>query len=307
MQQTKREDMRILVTGSNGQLGQYIQEIVRRTPNLLDEYIFASKDDLDITDRESVEKYFNSNVINLVINCAAYTNVEKADEEKTLAWKVNSYGVENLRDVCSARGIFIIHISTDYVFDGINQGTPYLPTDEAHTNNVYGKTKREGEEKLSQYENSLVIRTSWLYGEKGGNFFTTVLNKIKNGETIRVVDDQIGTPTYARDLAEFIVLIVEKRKYNLGDKIIHFTNSGVASWYDFAFAINLIYLIRLQLSSEKEEVYEPYRVYPCSSKEYPSKVFRPSYSVLSKECLKIYEVGEVRHWIDALSDCFRRL
>ena len=272
---------KILVTGANGQLGTELQK-------LLSDAIFTDVDVLDITDLENVKKFVKDNNIGTIVNCAAYTAVDKAEDDEERAQKINEVGPYNL----AMSGAKIIHVSTDYVFDGKGY-KPYLEDDETNPVSVYGKTKRAGE--LAVINNAkigVVIRTAWLYSAHGGNFVKTMRKLGSERESLNVVADQIGTPTFAGDLAEAIVKIIPQlSEENKG--IYHFTNEGVCSWYDFAVEIMERSMLKCKVN-------------PIPSSAYPTRAVRPFYSVLSK--LKIKEVFgvEIKHWKDGLVRCLKQ-
>ena len=272
---------KILVTGANGQLGTELQK-------LLSDAIFTDVDVLDITDLEKVKKFVKDNNIGTIVNCAAYTAVDKAEDDEERAQKINEVGPYNL----AMSGAKIIHVSTDYVFDGKGY-KPYLEDDETNPVSVYGKTKRAGE--LAVINNAkigVVIRTAWLYSAHGGNFVKTMRKLGSERESLNVVADQIGTPTFAGDLAEAIVKIIPQlSEENKG--IYHFTNEGVCSWYDFAVEIMDKSMLKCKVN-------------PIPSSAYPTRAVRPFYSVLSK--LKIKEVFgvEIKHWKDGLVRCLKQ-
>ncbi len=272
---------KILVTGANGQLGTELQKLL---PNAM----FADIDVLDITDLEAVRKFVNDNQIDVIVNCAAYTAVDKAEDDVELAQKINEDGPRNL----ALSGAKIVHISTDYVFSGTNH-KPYLPEDATNPVSVYGKTKRAGE--LAVLDNAkiaVVIRTAWLYSAHGNNFVKTMRRLGSEKESLNVVADQIGSPTYAEDLAQAIVTILPQiNEVNKG--IYHYTNEGVCSWYDFATEI-------MSLSGLA------CKVKPISSSAYPTKATRPFYSVLSKEKIKNVFNIEIPHWKESLVKCLKQ-
>ena len=272
---------KILVTGANGQLGTELQKLLPNT-------IFADVDVLDITDFEAVKKFVSDNQIDVIVNCAAYTAVDKAEDDIELAQKINEDGPRNL----ALSGAKIVHISTDYVFDGKNY-QPYLPEDETNSVSVYGKTKRAGE--LAVLDNAkvaVVIRTAWLYSTYGNNFVKTMRRLGAEKESLNVVADQIGSPTFAEDLAQAIVTILpQMNEANKG--IYHYTNEGVCSWYDFATEI-------MKLSGLS------CKVNPISSSAYPTKATRPFYSVLSKEKIKNVFNVEIPHWKESLVKCLKQ-
>lgn len=271
---------KILVTGANGQLGTELKKIL---PNA----VFSDVDTLDITDLVAVKNFVINNHIEIIINCAAYTAVDKAEDDFELAKKINEEGPRNL----ALAGTKILHISTDYVFDGQNH-RPYLPENEPRPISVYGRTKRAGE--LAVLDNAkiaLVIRTAWLYSAHGNNFVKTVRRLGVEKESLNVVVDQIGTPTFAGDLAQAIVSILpQMNESNKG--IYHYTNEGVCSWFDFATEI-------VKLSGLN------CKVNPIPSSAYPTKAVRPFYSVLSKEKIKTVFNIEIPHWKEGLVKCLK--
>ena len=270
-----------LITGSNGQLG---TELTKLLPSAIATDAAA----LDITDANAVSAFVKENDIDTIINCAAYTAVDKAEEEAELAFKVNVSGVENL----AKTGAKIVHISTDYVFAGTAH-KPYTPDDTPAPVSVYGQTKLEGEKAvLENADIALIIRTAWLYSPYGKNFVKTMQRLGKERDSINVVCDQIGTPTYAADLAAAIVAILpQMSKDNRG--IYHYTNEGVCSWYDFAHEIMAI----LDL---------PCKVYPISSSAYPTKAKRPFYSILDKAKIKETFGIEIPYWKESLEKCLKQ-
>ena len=272
-----------LVTGANGQLG---NELKKRLTGA----VFADKSVLDITNANAVQKFVKENNIDLIINCAAYTAVDKAEEDVLQAIKVNIDGPRNLAQT----GAKIIHISTDYVFDGYGF-KPYTPEDKTNPLSVYGKTKRAGE--IAVLENAkvaIIVRTAWLYSPYGNNFVKTMRRLGNEKEYINVVSDQIGTPTYAGDLADVIVKIIpQMNEKNSG--IYHFTNTGVCSWYDFAVEI-------MEKSGLKCVVN------PIKSEDYPTCAKRPYYSVLDKSKIqKTFNDIKITHWKQALDRCLKQL
>ncbi len=273
---------KILVTGGNGQLGTELKKLL---PNA----IFADVDVLDITDLEAVKKFVTDNHIDTIINCAAYTAVDKAEDDTALAQKINEDGPRNL----ALSGAKIVHISTDYVFDGTNY-KPYLPEDEANPVSVYGKTKRAGEiAVLENASSAIIIRTAWLYSAHGNNFVKTMQRLGTERESINVVSDQIGTPTYAGDLAQAIVTILpQMNETNKG--VYHYTNEGVCSWYDFAKEIMALSHLDCEVN-------------PILSSAYPTKATRPFYSVLDKTKIKNTFNLKISHWEDGLKRCLKEM
>ena len=271
-----------LVTGAKGQLGTELSKI-------LPDAIYTDVDELDITKLGAVMKFVKSNKIDTIINCAAYTNVDKAEDDEKLAKSINMYGISNLAKTDAK----IIHISTDYVFNGKNY-KPYTPLDKPNPISVYGKTKLFGENSLFwSNRNAIVIRTAWLYSPYGNNFVKTMRKLGAEKDEINVVADQIGSPTYAADLAAAIVkIILQMNEKNTG--IYHFTNMGVCSWYDFACEI-------MELSGLK------CKVNPISSSEYPTRAKRPFYSVLDKSDIQKTFGIEIDHWKKSLAKCIKEM
>lgn len=272
---------KVLVTGANGQLGTELKKVL---PNVL----FTDVDTLDITNLDAVKSFVNNNHIEIIVNCAAYTAVDKAEDEIELAKKINEDGPLYL----ALSGAKILHISTDYVFDGKNY-QPYLPENVANPLSVYGLTKRAGEiAVLDNAKIALVIRTGWLYSTHGNNFVKTIRKLGAEKESLDVVVDQIGSPTFAGDLAQAIVNILpQMNESNKG--IYHYTNEGVCSWFDFATEImNLSGLVC--------------KVNPIPSSAYPTKAVRPLYSVLSKEKIKKVFNIEIPHWRESLIKCLKQ-
>lgn len=272
---------KILITGCNGQLGSELAK-------LLPQAILTDVDTLDITNQQAVSDFVKQNNIELIINCAAYTAVDKAEDNPELAAKINIDGPKNL----ALSGAKIIHISTDYVFEGTNC-RPYEPEDETKPVSVYGKTKLAGEQEvLNHAKCAIIIRTAWLYSPYGGNFVKTMRKLGAEKESISVVNDQIGTPTCAADLAQAIVEIIpQMNESNTG--VYHFSNEGVCSWYDFAHEI--MALSKLDCL-----------VKPIPSSAYPTKAKRPFYSVLSKEKIKNTFHIEIPYWKDSLVKCLKQ-
>lgn len=275
--------MNVLVIGANGQLGSEIQNNTHRISN----YYFSDADSLDITDARAIRAFVQQHAINLIVNCAAYTNVDKAEDDCATAEAINHTAVAHLASVCKEFQLPLIHISTDYVFGG-TKNTPYSETDATQPLGVYGRTKLAGEQAI---QNSgiehLIIRTSWLYSLRFGNNFVKTIQRL-SGERpqLKVVADQVGTPTNAADLADFIVQAIENAWYRGKREVYHFSNEGVCSWYDFAVAI-------VAASGNVCEVL------PCTSAEFPSKVTRPSYSVLDKTKLKTDFGYRIPYWRDS--------
>jgi len=287
--------MKILITGAYGQLG---SELKLRSTEYADwEFLFTDADTLDITSELAVDDYFAENQPDVIINCAAYTAVDKAETEWEVAWKVNTLAPKLLAEKAKMTGAKLIHISTDYVFDGCGN-TPYSETDEVKPTSVYGKTKLEGEmHALASNPATLVIRTSWLYSAFGNNFVKTMLRLGREKGELHVVFDQVGTPTYAADLATTILLIIEKSEKqpdSFVPGIYHFSNEGVASWYDFAIAI-------FELAGE------PVIVNPVRSDQFPTPAKRPNYSVLDKSKIKKTFEIEIPYWKKSVKSCLEKL
>ena len=287
--------MNILVTGSNGQLGSEIREIAGSFVDL--SFVFKDLPDLDICDFLELEKFINENKIDSIINCAAYTAVDKAEEDSAIAQKVNSEGVLNLVKALKKTDGKLIHISTDYVFNG-ECFVPYKETDPVSPIGVYGDTKREGELSVIDSDiDGIVIRTSWLYSSYGNNFVKTMLRLGKDRDELGVIFDQVGTPTYAKDLALTCLRVLSNSKGNkisLKGKLYHFSNEGVASWYDFAKAIMQIGNVNCNVK-------------PIETKDYPTPAKRPHFSVLNKSKVKNDFGIEIPYWKDSLEECLLKL
>lgn len=285
--------MNILVTGANGQLGTSIRKADRDPRN---NYIFTDVAELDITDAEAVARAVEQMEIDMIINCAAYTNVDRAEDDADFAAVLNAKAVENLARPLAARGGMLVHLSTDYVFGGNTGNTPRGEDEPANPTGVYGRTKLLGEKAIEQTGvRAIVIRTAWLYSEYGNNFLKTMLRLTAERPQLNVVFDQAGTPTYAGDLAKAIVRIVDGGLTEGNEGIYHYSNEGVCSWYDFTrhiadYAGNTSCDIR-----------------PCHSDEFPSKVVRPSYSVLDKTKFKKTFGIDIPYWTDSLRLCMENL
>lgn len=285
--------MNILVTGANGQLGNCLRLAAKGTSN---RYIFTDVAELDITDAEAVEKTVMDNDIKILVNCAAYTDVDKAETDVVLAEKLNAEAVGNLAKAIQANDGTLIHISTDYVFGGSRGNTPRTEEEPANPTGVYGLTKLHGEEAVGASGcKALIFRTAWLYSEYGKNFVKTMLHLTSSKPELKVVFDQVGTPTYAQDLADAIFDIIEHRKFEGNEGIYHYSNEGVCSWYDFAKKI-------AEIAGHKN-----CDIQPCHSDEIPSRVVRPSYSVLDKTKFKNTFGLRVAYWTDSLKVCIKNL
>ncbi len=285
--------MNILVTGANGQLGNCIRNASEGSN---DTYIFTDVAELDITDAEAFNKIVKDNDVQVIINCAAYTNVDKAETDVTLAKKLNCDAVTNLANAIKANDGTLIHISTDYVFGGDPYNTPCREDQKGTPTGVYGLTKLHGEQAIEASGcKALIFRTAWLYSEYGKNFVKTMLNLTATKPELKVVFDQTGTPTYAQDLADAIVNIVSSRKFEGNEGIYHYSNEGVCSWYDFTKAI------------AKMAGNDSCEIQPCHSEEFPSPVKRPAYSVLDKTKFKDTFGIKVPYWTDSLAICIGNL
>lgn len=286
---------KIMVTGANGQLGQCFRAI---TPGLgtKDRWFYSDVDSLDITDPVAVEEMVTAIKPDIIVNCAAYTNVDKAEDNADAAMQINAVGPKNLANSACGQGATLIHISTDYVYDG-TMNRPYREDDDSvNPLNIYGKTKALGEQEIIDSGcKYLIFRTAWLYSEYGNNFVKTVKRFADEGKDMNVVFDQIGTPTYAMDLATMIIAVITCGQHT-HTGIYHYTNEGVASWYDFACAI---YRGLTELPAG--------RIHPIKSKEYKTAAERPAYSVLDKTKVKETFKMPIKHWEDALTMCLYRL
>ena len=285
--------MNILVTGANGQLGSHLRLLGGKSQH---QYFFTDVDELDITRRDAVLNFVLTNGINVVVNCAAYTNVDRAEDEEALAEQINSVAVRHLADAVKVSGGMLIHISTDYVFGGAGYNRPCREDAATNPTGAYGRTKLHGEEAIAEVGcHYVLIRTGWLYSEYGKNFVKTMLRIVGEKDTCKVVFDQVGTPTYAGDLAQVIFDIVENESYRGNDGIYHYSNEGVCSWYDFAREI------------ARQAGMDKCQIKPCHSDEFPSKVCRPPYSVLDKTKIKETFGIEIPHWTSSLEKCLARL
>ena len=282
--------MNILVTGCNGQLGNEIQLLEKEYPQHT--YFNTDVAELDITNQLAVNDFINRHVIDGVINCAAYTAVDKAEGDKELCTTLNTVAPSYLAAAIDKRGGWIIHVSTDYVFDGTHH-TPYVETDTPSPDSVYGSTKLAGELGVSKFcKKHMIIRTAWLYSAFGNNFVKTMIRLGKEKTELGVIFDQIGTPTYARDLAIAIMTAVDK---GIETGVYHYSNEGVISWYDFTKAIHRIAGIK------------DCKVRPLHTSEYPTAANRPAYSVLDKTKIKQTYGIEIPYWEDSLKECIERL
>lgn len=293
--------MNVLVTGANGQLGSEMR-LVSKTSS--DKYIFTDVVELpgvdtlilDITDIDAVRKVVRENDVKAIVNCAAYTNVDKAEDDVALCALLNAKAPENLAVAMKEADGLLVHVSTDYVFGGDPYNTPCTEDRKGTPTGVYGQTKLDGEMAIQESGcHHVIIRTAWLYSEFGKNFVKTMMNLTSTKTQLKVVFDQTGTPTYAWDLAAVIYDILENRKWDGNDGVYHYSNEGVCSWYDFTKMI------------AEYAGYESCEVLPCHSDEFPSKVRRPSYSVLDKTKIKETFGISVPYWTDSLKKCINNL
>lgn len=286
--------LKILVTGANGQLGSEIKRIAISTNT--DHYTFVDFDEMDLADDGSIDRFFYEKHFDFIINCAAYTAVDRAEEESALAHRVNSTAVKAIANICLAKNIRLIHVSTDYVFDGYGN-QPVIETAQANPLSVYGKSKLEGEyHVLTTLKDAYIIRTAWVYSSYGKNFVKTISRLAKERDIINVVYDQIGTPTYAKDLACTIIRIIQKIESGQVDTpgIYHYSNEGVISWYDLACFIVEYYKL-------------PCRVKPITTEEYKTLAVRPRFTVLDKRKVKSTFGIDIPHWHESLLDCLNEL
>ena len=285
--------MNILVTGANGQLGNCIRNAAKGSS---DNYIFTDVNELDITDSIAVNRMVKDNGINVIVNCAAYTNVDRAENDVEFAELLNATAVKNLAEAAEANDATLVHISTDYVFGGSTGNTPRTENEPANPTGVYGITKLHGEQAIERTGcKALVFRTAWLYSEYGKNFVKTMLNLTSTKPELKVVFDQVGTPTYAQDLADAILHIITTRMLDGNEGIYHYSNEGVCSWFDFTKSI-------AEIAGNDD-----CDVQPCHSDEFPSPVTRPSYSVLDKTKFKNTFGLKVPYWTDSLKACIKNI
>lgn len=285
----------ILVTGSNGQLGSEIRRISANHENNF-RFFFTDVAELDITDLQAIDSFIKENSINYIINCAAYTAVDKAEDDIDLCYKINRDAAANLGRAAVNNQVKVIHISTDYVYDG-TANKPYIESDAVNPQSVYGKSKQDGEEALLEScPDSVIIRTAWLYSIFGNNFVKTMIKLGKERDTLNVVADQTGTPTNAADLAQAIIHILDYSEAN-GFKpgIYHYSDEGVTTWYDFTLAIH------------KDAGITTCKVSPITTDQYPTKATRPKYSVLDKTKIKFTFNLSIPKWEESLNNCIKEL
>lgn len=285
--------MNILVTGANGQLGTHMR---LKSASSCHRYFYTDIEELDITDLQAIQSFVKDNSIQAIVNCAAYTNVDKAESDEESADRINHVAVGYMADTMASAGGLLIHVSTDYVFGGAFYNVPISEDAITNPTGAYGRTKLAGEKAvLSSGCRHIILRTAWLYSEYGKNFCKTMLNFTANKPQLTVVFDQVGTPTYAGDLASVIQIILEKRLDTGNEGIYHFTNEGVCSWYDFTKEI------------ARQAGHKECDIQPCHSNEYPTPVIRPSYSVLDKTKFKQTFHLPIPYWVDSLSVCLKGL
>ena len=286
------QSKRILVTGANGQLGSEMRKLGAVSPN---EYIFTDVAELDITDKSAVMAFAEQTKIDVIVNCAAYNDVNKAEDDEATAELINATAVRNLAEAAKVQDATLFHVSTDYVF-GAEGNTPRSEDMPTNPLGVYGTTKLHGEQAIQEVgAKAIIIRTAWLYSEFGNNFLKTMLRLTAEKESLNVVFDQVGTPTYAGDLALVIFSIIEGNIYIGNEGTYHFSNEGVCSWYDFATEIAIA------------AGHDGCNIQPCHSSEFPSKVTRPPYSVLDKTKIKKTFGVDIPHWRDSMLYCLERL
>jgi dTDP-4-dehydrorhamnose reductase len=291
---------KILVTGANGQLGSEIKELVDKAATLVAQestFFFTDREALDITNFHAMEEFIDTNEIDIIINCAAYTAVDKAETDAYNADAINHVAVKDMAKLSKEKGLKLIHISTDYVFDGKHY-MPYKEDDATAPNGVYGQTKLDGEHAILEIapKGAIIIRTSWVYSSYGANFVKTMLRLGKERQELGVIYDQVGTPTYARDLAQAILDILSHPELDsrAAVQIYHYSNEGVLSWYDFANEIMRMAKLTCQVN-------------PIETKEYPTPAVRPHYSLLNKAKIKKEFNITIPYWKDSLDDCLRKL
>ena len=289
--------MLTLVTGASGQLGRSIKSLVK-LQNISNSFVFATRDQLDLSYLNNIQSYFKDRKFDLIINCAAYTKVDKAELDEKQANLINHLAVKKIAEIAQSNNIKLIHISTDFVFDGF-KSQPYLESDTADPLNTYGKTKLAGENAVISIMkfNAIIIRTSWVYSEYGNNFVDTILKLVKNGNELNVVSDQIGTPTYASDLSLAILNIIRSEKFNRNEQesqIYHYSNKGFCNWYDFANEIIKILGSNCILNSIKTE-------------DYLTTAKRPRSTVMSTDKISQEFDLKINYWKDSLKVCMKNL
>ncbi|KPK86923.1 MAG: hypothetical protein AMS27_03925 [Bacteroides sp. SM23_62_1] len=282
--------IKILITGADGQLGNEFRQLAPENRDI--EFIFTDIGELDITKEHELNLFLDENPVNYIINCAAYTAVDKAEEEPEKAFLLNARAVEILAGICAERKIRLIHFSTDYVFDGTS-ARPYKEEDTPHPRTIYGSSKLEGERMIHKANDYVIIRTSWLYSAFSSNFVKTILRLSKEKNQLQVVADQIGSPTWANDLARTVLILIDRYHHHWFEdryRIYHYSNKGACTWYEFACEI-----IKITASGIK--------ILPVTTKEYPSKTFRPAYSVLDTTKITNDLGIEIPGWKESLKHC----
>ena len=286
---------RIVVTGANGQLGSEIRELSSYFPD--DVFTFITRQDLDLSDASAIQVWFENKDFDVIINCAAYTAVDKAETEVDLATAINATAVKILAQIAKQKAISLLHISTDYVFAG-DSCAPYRETDATNPQGVYGQSKLDGELAMLAInpDRSVIIRTSWVYSRFGNNFVKTMIRLGKERKELNVIYDQVGTPTSAKDLALVLLMIIQSPQLEAqqGTEIFHYSNEGVCSWYDFAIAIFKAAPIRCKVN-------------PIETKDYPTPAKRPHYSLLNKAKIKNTFNLSIPYWIDSLPECLEHI
>jgi len=276
----------ILITGSNGQLGNEMQQAAVRFPNF--NYIYTDVAELDICDKGALDAFVKANNVNVIVNCAAYTAVDKAEDDVELCYKINRDAVRNIAEVATENKVKVVHVSTDYVFDGTNY-LPYTEDMPVCPATVYGKSKLEGEQALLENcKESVILRTAWLYSSFGNNFVKTMIKLGTERDSLGVIFDQVGTPTYAADLADAIMQLISSETFVPG--IYHFSDEGVCSWYDFTKTIHRMANITCDVK-------------PIETKDYPARTPRPHFSVLNKGKIKSTYGISIPHWEVSLEKC----
>ncbi len=287
----------ILVTGQNGQLGQSLKSLVSQYSQ--HQFTFTGRDELDLSRSENIAAYFEQNKFDVIINCAAYTAVDKAEEQQDLADAINHLAVKQLAEISKKNNSILLHISTDYVFDGTSY-KPYVESDPINPQNIYGSTKLKGEQAIHAVAcDAIIIRTSWVYSEYGNNFVKTMLRLGSNRDQLNVIFDQIGSPTYATDLATSLLLMIDLINHQsdfqqVENNIYHFSNEGVCSWYDFAKAIFELTNTQCTVSA-------------IETKDYPTPAKRPHYSLLNKAKIKQQFQLNIPYWRDSLQVCLNKI
>ena len=289
--------MLTLITGASGQLGKTLRSLVKQK-KISRNFVFTSRNQLDLSDLNHIQRFIESHKFDLIINCAAYTSVDKAEYCHKEADRINHIAVKQIAEIAKSNNIKLIHISTDFVFDGL-KNKPYFESDATSPINIYGKTKLEGENKILSIMkfNAIIIRTSWLYSEYGNNFVATILRLTQKNSNLNIVSDQIGTPTYAGDLAQAILQIIKSDKFNVLEKaseVYHYSNDGECSWYDFAKEIVNISGAKCLIS-------------PIKAKDYPTAAKRPKYALMSKKKISKEFDLKIISWKDSLKYCMNNL